>query len=168
LFGGYDTTRFSGQLVTMPTLPDADGTVRHFQVSLSSLSGIYNGQTTSLTSSTFLSVPALLDSGTSLIWLPSAAYAPVAKWFGAYADGTIDCDLAQESGSVSFGFAGISITVPFSELALFDATTQTCTFGFYDAGADAGWVLGDAFLRSAYVYYDLGNNQIGLAQSAFQ
>ncbi|EXJ89647.1 hypothetical protein A1O3_02714 [Capronia epimyces CBS 606.96] len=168
LFGGYNSAKFSGQLTVIDTLPDADGTVRSFLIALSSLNGSYNGQTTTLTSSTFTPVPALLDSGTSLILMPSAAYTIVANWFGANSDGTIDCGLADKSGSVSFGFAGVSIDVPFSELAVLDEDTQTCYFGFADGGPDSDWILGDTFLRSAYVYYDLGNNQIGLAQSVFQ
>jgi hypothetical protein len=39
-------------------------------------------------------------------------------------------------------------------------------FGIAPTGAGTS-VLGDTFLRSAYVVYDLDNNEISLAQSAF-
>ncbi|KAK5059868.1 hypothetical protein LTR84_009751 [Exophiala bonariae] len=165
LFGGYDTRMFQGHLTVMPTLPNTNGVISTFLVSLFSLSAIYNGKTTTFTASTF-SGAALLDSGTALTWVPSAIYAELANYFGADSDGLVDCSLGQTKGHVSFEFAGVVIQVPFSELSLYDSTTHTCSFGFYDGGTLL--ILGDTFLRSAYVYYDLGNNQIGLAQTVYE
>lgn len=151
----------------MPTLPDpakANGIISSFLVSLSSLSATYKGETTTFTSSTFDGA-ALLDSGTSLTFVPSAIYAELANYFGADANRIVDCSLSQTEGYASFGFNGVTIQVPFSELSLYDSTTGLCHFGFFDGGAQL--ILGDTFLRSAYVYYDLGNNEIGLAQTAY-
>jgi len=164
LFGGYDSTKFQGSLVTMPTLPNANGVVTSFLVSMLSLSATYEGETTVFTDSTF-DQPALLDSGTALAWVPSSLYAQLASYFGADANGLIDCGLGQKTGYASFGFGGITIQVPFSELAVRDSASETCYFGFYDGGNQL--TLGDTFLRSAYIYYDLGNNEIGLAQTVF-
>lgn len=44
---------------------------------------------------------------------------------------------------------------------------QVCQFGILPAGEDGPILLGDTFLRSAYVVYDLDNKQIALAQTKF-
>ncbi|KAJ9647492.1 hypothetical protein H2204_000121 [Knufia peltigerae] len=167
LFGGYDPSKFQGSLTMMPTLPDptkSDGVISSFLVSMISLGAMYNGKTTTFTSSTFNGA-ALLDSGTTNIFVPSAIYAELANYFGADENQVVDCKLSQTKGYVSFGFVDATIQVPFSELALLDSTTGLCQLGFFDAGEQL--ILGDTFLRSAYVYYDLGNNEIGLAQTVF-
>ncbi|KAA8570034.1 hypothetical protein EYC84_002371 [Monilinia fructicola] len=76
------------------------------------------------------------------------------------------------------------IKIPLSELifpltnpiyALYDGDVlpdlpfsgEACAFGIFN-GSDGYYVLGDTFLRSAYVVYDLDNNQVGLAQANFE
>ncbi|KIW17261.1 hypothetical protein PV08_04452 [Exophiala spinifera] len=164
LFGGYDSSRFHGSLTTMHTLANANGMISTFLVSMLSLGATYKNRTTTFTSPTFNGA-ALLDSGTATTHVPSAVYAGLANYFGADANGVVDCRLGQTEGHASFGFVGVTIRVPFSELSLLDSTTGLCTFGFFDGGESL--ILGDTFLRSAYVYYDLGNNEIGLAQTAY-
>lgn len=44
---------------------------------------------------------------------------------------------------------------------------QVCQFGILPAGDNGPILLGDTFLRSAYVVYDLDNKQIALAQTRF-
>ena len=46
------------------------------------------------------------------------------------------------------------------------AGQDACEFGIQNATTDP-YLLGDTFLRSAYVVYDLVNNQIALAQTDF-
>jgi elongation factor G len=43
---------------------------------------------------------------------------------------------------------------------------EACAFGIQNSSSDP-FLLGDTFLRSAYVVYDLVNNQIGMAQTDF-
>jgi hypothetical protein len=78
---------------------------------------------------------------------------------------TVDCGIQSLEGSVDYGFPGVTISVPFSELALPNSGGSVCTFGFYP---DTANFFGDTFLRSAYVVYDLDNKEIGLAQTVFQ
>jgi hypothetical protein len=75
---------------------------------------------------------------------------------------TVDCGIASREGSVDYGFPGVTISVPFSELALSVTGESYCTFGLSPA---SGNIFGDTFLRSAYVVYDLDKKEIGLAQS---
>jgi hypothetical protein len=68
-------------------------------------------------------------------------------------------------GSVNYGFSGVAISVPFSELALPVSGESYYIFGFIP---DTTNLFGDTFLRSAYVVYDLDHKEIGLAQTGFQ
>jgi len=83
-------------------------------------------------------------------------------------NGAIDCSVGDLEGSVDYAFDGITISVPFSELAFPADSTGACGFVFYEVADGAAIILGDPFLRSAYVYYDLDNNVCGLAQTVFE
>ena len=161
IFGGYDTTKFSGSLVDLPIVQvSGDG----FYVALQSLSITDSSGTTTQVTDSSLPSAALLDSGNSLIRIPSSFYAQVASYFGV-TDKVIDCGIAQQTGCVDFGFDGVSISVPFSELALPTDQPGLCEFAFYDGQSETS--LGDPFLRSAYVYYDLDNRVCSIAQTVF-
>lgn len=203
LFGGVDTDKFIGNLVTVPILPDAQShNYSSFTVGLTGLSFASSNGTTynqSLTSESG-SIDSVLDSGTTLTYLPDTIADALFEAVGAYqytSDGSsialVDCSL-----NVDFTFRinnTAVISVPADELVI-DAFTQeqvpsevpfksTCLFGLQnigdtsdDSGGGGGGsgssssqdstnyaILGDTFLRSAYVVYDLDNLQIGLAQA---
>jgi hypothetical protein len=89
---------------------------------------------------------------------------------------------SSENGTIIYAFGGpggITIKVPVGSLitsippeanALFGGPPTypdgqlACILGIEDE-AGRGIILGDTFLRNAYVVYDLVNNRIGLAQS---
>jgi len=143
-----------------------------------------DGETTALTLHNF-SVPAVLDSGTTLTYVPGALLTPLVKYFNAELDPRygylISCSAPNASLTYSLGsvdFPQANITVPFSELVLpvidqegnvipavlKDGTTPACNFGF--ANSDLSFnVIGDTFLRSAYVVYDLDKKEVGIAQA---
>lgn len=95
----------------------------------------------------------------------------------------VPCSLAASTDVLSFGFGGNggpTIKVSFSEFVTpvynEDGSQPTfrngrgpvCTWGLLPSGdASQPILLGDTFLRSAYVVYDLANNQIGMAQTNF-
>ena len=90
----------------------------------------------------------------------------------------IDCNTGQ--GQVDFTFANpitdeygesepLTISIPLSELVLpsLDAyNPNQCVFGIQpDYGTEGTLLLGDTFLRSAYVLFDIDNQRISLAQT---
>ena len=93
------------------------------------------------------------------------------------------CSLANSPDVFSFGFGGNggpTIKVSFGEFVTpiynDDGSQPTfrngagtvCTWGLLPSGDPSQpIILGDTFLRSAYVVYDLTNNQIGIAQTDF-
>jgi hypothetical protein len=179
LFGGVNTAKYTGSLETVPIIQEY-GAYYEFIIALTGLS-ISGSSSTSSSSS--LPAPVLLDSGSSLMYLPNDLTTDIFNEVNAVYDSNagaayVDCSLANSGSSISFSFSGATITVPFSELVLnagtnsagqgltFQDGVPACIFGVAPA-EDSTPVLGDTFLRSAYVVYDLANNEISLAQTNF-
>ena len=126
---------------------------------------------------------AILDSGTTLTFLPNDVVQSVYAELGATISDEgpiVPCSLGNNAGTLSYGFGGPggpTIKVAISQLVLplpsstglaptFTNGETICQLGIQAAGS--GPVLfGDTFLRSAYVVYDLDNNRIALAQTNF-
>jgi len=185
LFGGYDSDKYSGQLTILEIYPDAQtGTISSMTVAWTSLSVTDSSGTTLLSSSDF-PLPAVLDSGTALTIIPSDLYNQLANYFEVVSDPTygplVSCSIGSVTGSLDYGFGGSngpSISVSFSELALpavdyqgnpltFEDGSAACSFGLGAATQGEPILLGDTFLRSAYVVYDLDSQQIGIAPTLF-
>ena len=168
LFGGYDSSKYTGNLATLPIIPNANGVYDALEVTLSSVALTDDSGTTTYTADGF-SESVLLDSGTSLASVPSDVFSSLIQYFDLQPAGSgssrylVNCDIGSSQGSLDFGFDGVTIQVPFSELALPNGGSSSCYFGLTSGGS----TLGDTFLRSAYVVYDLGNKQISLAQTVF-
>ena len=85
----------------------------------------------------------------------------------------IPCSQKSTNLSVKYQFGsgsnGAMINVNISQLVLRYLAplngVDICQFGIYGSDGSYSTTLGDSFLRSAYVVYDVDNNQIGLAQS---
>jgi hypothetical protein len=166
LFGGVDTDKYHGTLATVPIIQE-QGQYREFVVAMSSF--VVANQTVSTSP-----IPVLLDSGSSLSYLPSSYAQAVFAIFSAQYDANtgaavVDCNLMNADATVDFGFSGLTISVEMSELVIIDGyrhNQPVCILGISDAGESTA-VLGDTFLRSAYVVYDLSNNEISIAQTNF-
>jgi len=140
--------------------------------------------TTFLTRTDFVA-PAILDSGTTLTGLPTALYNQLAAFAGVVDDpdygAVVNCNISQYPGTLNFAFGGPggpSISVPFYELAIpatdlngnpltFRDGSAACTFGLFPIQSGQSILFGDTFLRSAYVVYDLDNQQIAIAPTVF-
>jgi hypothetical protein len=183
IFGGYDTDKFEGELAVFDIQPAEQDQISRNLIIWSSI-GVTDksGSVVIPTQSTPQSV--LLDSGTALTIVPQDIFTSLATYFGAVYSKSIgtwvvNCDLGY--GTVDFGFGGPSgaiISVPFQELAVFITDNQgniytyndgtpACQLGFDVADSQSGVILGDTFLRSAYVVYDIDRSQIGIAQTKF-
>ncbi|KAI9028887.1 aspartic peptidase domain-containing protein [Phycomyces nitens] len=135
----------------------------------------------------------ILDTGTTLTYLPLNIATDIASSL-AGEDGykvdrqsgviLIECSAANSNGTVELLMSQSSqntqnpviLSVPASELVIpIDGdtveTSQTCLFGIAptmttNTGIGSNmFLIGDSFLRSAYLVFDLGQNQIGLATS---
>lgn len=170
LFGSVDTAKYEGDLTLFPLMNvDDNGHLVDSPVGFyAPLSGL------TMTNESFIveTAPALLDSGTTLIYAPNKVANAIGHKYGKYiraANGYVT-SCKTEGEPLNFHFGNTTISVPFKDL-LFDLsrdepifTSDECLIGVINSGND-NFMLGDLFLRSAYVYYDLEDAKIGLAQA---
>lgn len=170
LFGGVNTDKYTGSLETLPIIQE-QGVYAEFVIALTSVGS--NGDSTKFGSN--LATPALLDSGSSLMYLPTEIAEAIFSEFNADYDESagaaiIDCDAANSDDTIDFTFSSPTIKVALNELVIVAGTDRrgndVCILGIAPAGSSTP-VLGDTFLRSAYVVYDIANNEISLAQTNF-
>ena len=180
LFGGVNTGKYHGSLQTVDILQE-DGMFVEFVIPMTGVGLSYQGKNTSYAASSF-PAPVLLDSGSSLVYLPNAATQQIydavdAEYVEQEGSAYVPCSLMSADASIDFTFSSQTISVSMQELVIettdengnqptFDDGTPACIFGIAPADGTTP-VLGDTFLRSAYVVYDLANNQISLAQTNF-
>ncbi|KUJ13704.1 acid protease [Mollisia scopiformis] len=197
IFGGLDADKYHGKLLQVPIVPDeySNGTqvYAEFSVAMTGFGITTNaGNTTNFTISSY-QTPAILDSGTTLTYLPNRLVEDIYNAIGAEEDedgnAYVDCSVRDNNPDMTFNFgfggaSGLTIAVPANEL-IFDLTGifstggidpgtggsgGTCALGIMPGDSeesDGPYILGDVFLRSAYVVYDLQNNLIALAQTNF-
>lgn len=154
VFGGVDTSKFSGTLAKLPIIPAAqspDGVPRYW-INMDNMSLTdANGNSKTYENS---SLPVFLDSGATLTLLPEDLANSIAADFGASglnSDGfyPVDCGIADKQGSLDFEFDGVTVSVPYSELVRQSSgLPPTCVLGITPSSSFT--LLGDTFLRSAY------------------
>ncbi|KAI1451004.1 acid protease [Annulohypoxylon stygium] len=175
LFGGVDTAQYTGTLQTLPIQAN-NGVYSEFLITLTSLS------VGNMTIADNQALAVLLDSGSSLTYLPDDMVQDIYDAVDAQYDSSagaayVPCSLADQTATVDFVFSSPTISVDMNELVLdlvtangqrptFSNGVTACLFGISPAGSGTN-VLGDTFLRSAYVVYDLDNNEISLAKTNF-
>ncbi|KAK4227930.1 putative aspartic-type endopeptidase opsB [Podospora fimiseda] len=175
LFGGVDTEKYHPPLLSLPVESEA-GVYAEFLITLTKFQ-LGNNQIGG-----DLALAVLLDTGSSLTYLPDTMVQEIYNAVGAQYDSDanaayVPCSLARDRTLLNFTFSSPTISVEMNELVLdlitssgrrptFSNGVAACLFGIAPAGTGTN-VLGDTFLRSAYVVYDLENNLISLAPTKF-
>ena len=189
LFGGIDTKKYKGDLQRINIQKDPQTKdFTSFLVGLTSLQATSKSGNDGLASQEF-PIPVVLDSGTTLSFLPTDLTEQIWEEVGALYDSGLEsavvpCSRGSSEGHFSFGFGGPGgpvINVTMDELVMTLTSSggpqptfpsgpyegqEACLFGIQNMSSDP-FLLGDTFLRSAYVVYDLVNNQIALAETDF-
>ncbi|KAJ5732653.1 hypothetical protein N7493_004134 [Penicillium malachiteum] len=166
LFGGVDTAKYNGDLHTM-SIPASNG-IHYLPVVLVTEVTLQNGTSSSQTSG--LPAYMALDSIVSMTFLPNnvveGLYQDLNVWWDSGSQvGIIDCALKQKDYNITFTFIDFSITSPLSDFIGL-GSGEICEFHIVPSFSEAS-VLGATFMRSAYVVYDLSNNEISMAQANF-
>ncbi|KAF3942118.1 Saccharopepsin [Dactylella cylindrospora] len=159
IFGGVDPAHYTGPITWIPLRRKA-----YWEVDFSSLT--FGDETAELEST-----GAILDTGTSLIALPST-YAELLNaemgakrgWNGQY---TIECDKVDSLPDLTFTLAGHNFTIGPTDYTLNVQGSCISAIMGLDMPAKIGplAILGDAFLRRYYSIYDLGNDRVGIAKA---
>jgi len=112
---------------------------------------------------------AAIDTGTSLIALPSDVAEMLNKeigatksWNGQY---TVECSTVDSLPDLTFYFNDKPYALKGSDYVLNAQGTCISAFMGLDIPPPLGpiWIIGDVFLRKYYSVYDLGRNAVGLA-----
>ncbi|KAF0642405.1 hypothetical protein FPSE5266_05300 [Fusarium pseudograminearum] len=168
IFGGIDTAKYTGRLQKLPIIPAAsspDGLTRYW-VNLDGISLVQEDGTVDSAFSGSTPQPVLLDSGYTVSALPGSIFNKIVAAFptaksngGAYVD--VDCSVADIKGSVDFKFGDKTIKVPYADFIWHN--DERCVLGVFQD--DEFPVLGDTFLRAAYVVYDWDNRNVWIANN---
>ncbi|KAL7938353.1 aspartic peptidase domain-containing protein [Trichoderma chlorosporum] len=171
IYGGLDRSKFIGSLESQPIVRGIQGETR-LAVNLTSLGLTQNKSQSFKLSSADTNV--MLDSGTSLSRMHSAAAVPILEALGAQSDGEgyffVPCSLRDSAGSVDFGFGNKVVRVPFTDFILSpedsggSSSSNYCYVGLVTTTDQQ--ILGDTVLRAGYFVFDWDNQQVHIAQAA--
>lgn len=174
LFGAVDNAKYTGPLQTVPIINIYASFYRNpirLDVVLSGISYLSASQNETISTTAYA---ALLDSGTTLSYFPTGLFSNiVTALLGRYSQAAglyaVDCGFYTTRASFVFNFSGIQISVPLQNMVL--RSGSQCFLGVLENSSTANGVsyvvLGDNFLRSAYVVYDLDDYEISMAQVAY-
>ncbi|KAK4955240.1 aspartic proteinase precursor [Elasticomyces elasticus] len=159
IFGGINKDHYTGEMTKIPLRRKA-----YWEVDLDAIT--FGGQTAEIEAT-----GAILDTGTSLIALPSTLAELLNKEIGAKkgynGQYTVECTARDSLPDLTFTLTGHNFTIgPYDYILEVQGSCISSFMGF-DIPEPAGplAILGDAFLRQWYSVYDLGNNAVGLAKS---
>ncbi|KAJ5338570.1 Peptidase A1 [Penicillium brevicompactum] len=158
-FGGIDKDHYTGELIKIPLRRKA-----YWEVDLDSIA---LGDNVAELENTGV----ILDTGTSLIALPSTMAELLNKeigatksWNGQY---TVDCAKRDSLPDLTFTLAGHPFKISAYDYVLEVQGSCISSFMGMDFPEPVGplAILGDSFLRRWYSVYDVGNNAVGLAKA---
>lgn len=159
VFGGVEEEYFEGPLKYAPVVRKG-----YWEVELSSFSVGENNLGIQGT--------AAIDTGTSLIAMPSAISDVINEQIGAKKGFrgiyTVDCAEIPSLPTVSFGFGDHKFPLEPSDYILQTSGGCISPFMGLDIPGFKLWIVGDAFLRRYYTAYDMEKNRVGFAPTKQQ
>jgi len=159
IFGGVNKEHYEGKLIKLPVRRKAYWEVR--------LDSITLGKDTAELENT----GAIVDTGTSLIALPSDLAELLNKEIGAKkgfnGQYSVDCAKRDSLPDLTFTLTGHDFKISAFDYILEVQGSCISAFMGMDFPEPVGplVILGDAFLRKWYSVYDLGDNTVGLAKA---
>ncbi|OQE28756.1 hypothetical protein PENSTE_c003G00953 [Penicillium steckii] len=158
-FGGVDKDHYTGELIKIPLRRKA-----YWEVDLDAIA--FGDSIAELDNT-----GVILDTGTSLIALPSTLAELLNKEIGAKksftGQYTVECSARDSLPDLTFTLSGHNFTIGPYDYVLEVQGSCISSFMGMDFPEPVGplAILGDSFLRQWYSVYDLGNNAVGLAKS---
>lgn len=159
IFGGINEDHYTGKMTKIPLRRKA-----YWEVDLDAIT--FGGETAE-----FESTGAILDTGTSLIALPTTLADLLNKEMGAKkgynGQYSVECDKRDSLPDLTFTLTGYNFTIGPYDYILEVQGSCISSFTGFDIPPPAGplVILGDSFLRRYYSVYDLGSNSVGLAKA---
>lgn len=168
LFGGTDKAKYEGNLQMFSTVKNE----KKMMLELDSIT--VEGKKVVSSSSSGSGIPTLIDSGASYIYVPKEH-----KLFnyGTTSDGHYLAPCNSRMADLEFSFGGSAgsgsktIKVPFSDILIPEVVKKDsdgaslCQVAVEATTGETHINLGVAFMKSAYVYFDMEESKIGIAQA---
>lgn len=169
LFGAVDTKKFAGPLVSNPILgPQGNEPINRYWIQMDSIA--YNKKGSGKTTYGDSSMPIVLDSGSSLSYLPQSIVKAMANdlngvWDERNSLYMVDCSVRSLSDTFDFTFGRQTIRVPMHEF-LWNYGGSSCVLGAVPVDPNSGVtaILGDTFMRAAFIVFDQTEMTISMAQ----
>ncbi|KAM3497251.1 hypothetical protein MY10362_009391 [Beauveria mimosiformis] len=165
--GGVDSTKYTGTLNYVPTLKSGTAAA-YWGVSIAS----FNYGSTVLASG----ATGIVDTGTTLIYIPSAAYSKYLSASGGKTDRSTGLVSYTTKPTANFSIKIGTITYTLTPAQYLIPTSQYGFFGlssgkYYSWIANGGTgsvntIIGQKFLENYYSVYDTTNARIGFATAA--
>ncbi|KAF7714375.1 Vacuolar protease A [Penicillium ucsense] len=158
-FGGVDKSHYTGEMINIPLRRKAYWEVDFDAITL--------GHNTAELENTGV----ILDTGTSLIALPSTMAELLNKEIGAKkgfsGQYSVECEKRDSLPDLTFTLAGHNFTITPYDYILEVQGSCISSFMGMDFPEPVGplAILGDAFLRKWYSVYDQGKGSVGLAKA---
>jgi saccharopepsin len=156
-FGGVDKSHYKGKITNIPLRRKA-----YWEVNLDTI-------TFGEDSADLDNTGAILDTGTSLIALPSTLAdllnAKIGAKKGFNGQYTVDCSKRDTEPDMTFTLSGYNFSITAHDYIQEIQGSCISAFMGIDLPEPIGplAILGDSFLRKWYSIYDLGNDSVGLA-----
>lgn len=159
VFGGVNPDHYTGKITKIPLRRKA-----YWEVDLDAIT--FGKETAELDNT-----GVILDTGTSLIVLPSTLAELLNKEIGAKksfnGQYTVECDTRDKLPDLGFTLSGYNFSITAYDYILEVQGSCISAFTGMDIKAPVGplAILGDAFLRKWYSIYDLADNSVGIAKA---
>jgi len=157
LFGAIDSSYYTGPITYVPCAEPES----YWMLYLNSIT--VNGNDVGGCGSSIIPCFGVVDTGTSLLVVPPAAYAQFVSDIGPV---NADCSNIGKLPNISFGFTEVStqFVIP-PQLYVIKDPVQGCQLGIQGMDLDgiSLYILGDVFIRQYYTIFDRGQNQVGFA-----
>ncbi|XP_078402450.1 pepsin A-like [Cetorhinus maximus] len=159
LFGGIDSSHYTGQIHWVPVIHDAYWQILIDRVTIDAEVVACSG-----------GCPAIVDTGTSLLVGPSSPIGNIQQGIGAtptsYGKYNINCNNLQNVPDVVFTINGVDLPLSPQGYTLqktFD-DQKSCSSGFAATSRNF-WILGDVFIWEYYPIFDIGSSRVGFAKA---
>jgi len=169
VIGGVNPARYTGDFTYVPVVDMVPGVTGYWEIVLDDVT--VNGVSVSAAKR------GVVDSGTSLMVVPSDEIKSLAKTMGAKVvapiapfnrEYTIPCSSTDSSPDIVFNIDGKPYPLSLAEYSLDQGEGAPCLFAFMgqDIPAPVGplIIMGDVFMRAHYTKFDVGQKRVGFAQ----
>ncbi|KAK0724356.1 aspartic peptidase domain-containing protein [Lasiosphaeris hirsuta] len=174
IFGGVNRWKFAGPLEPVPIWPPISSQDPHwiqYWINVTSVGITKPGQKAVIyTNRDTFNMPTLIDTGSTLSYIREDLVAQIGQQFAATIDAAgnyiVDCEYRNKSGTVDFGFnrGRMVINVRYKDF-IYQQYAGHCMLGVQPADVGStNYVLGDTFIRGAYLVFDQQSDVIWMNQ----